>query len=108
MLVSDVLVTDYSSLMFDFAQTGRPMLFHTYDLEHYRDTLRGFYFDFEKQAPGPLIADGAELIAALRDPAAATAGHEEAYAAFRQVFCDLDDANAAATVADRILEEAAP
>ncbi|MBT2366922.1 CDP-glycerol glycerophosphotransferase family protein [Streptomyces sp. ISL-10] len=106
MLVSDVLVTDYSSLMFDFAHTGRPMLFHTYDLEHYRDTLRGFCFDFEKQAPGPLVPDGAELIAALRDPAAATAGHEQAYAAFRQVFCDLDDANAAVTVADRILKEA--
>ncbi|NWF30783.1 CDP-glycerol glycerophosphotransferase family protein [Streptomyces sp. PKU-EA00015] len=108
MLVSDVLVTDYSSLMFDFAQTGRPMLFHTYDLEHYRDTLRGFCFDFEKQAPGPFVADGAELIEALRDPAAATAGHAEAYSAFCQVFCDLDDANAAATVADRILKETAP
>lgn len=41
MLISDALVTDYSSLMFDFAQTGRPMYFHAYDLEHYRDTLRG-------------------------------------------------------------------
>ncbi|NEE27554.1 CDP-glycerol:glycerophosphate glycerophosphotransferase, partial [Streptomyces sp. SID7982] len=46
LLISDVLVTDYSSIMFDFAQTGRPMLFHTYDLAHYRDTLRGFCFDF--------------------------------------------------------------
>jgi CDP-glycerol glycerophosphotransferase (TagB/SpsB family) len=35
------LVTDYSSVMFDFANTGRPMLFFTYDLEHYRDRLRG-------------------------------------------------------------------
>ncbi|MET8348010.1 CDP-glycerol glycerophosphotransferase family protein, partial [Streptomyces microflavus] len=31
----------------DFALTGRPMLFHTYDLEHYRDTVRGFCLDFE-------------------------------------------------------------
>lgn len=104
MLVADALVTDYSSLMFDFAQTGRPMLFHTYDLEHYRDTLRGFYFDFETRAPGPLVPDGAHLVEALRDPAGATAPYAEAYESFREVFCDLDDAGAAAAVADRMLE----
>ncbi|MGC5365383.1 CDP-glycerol glycerophosphotransferase family protein [Streptomyces sp. DT24] len=106
MLVSDVLVTDYSSLMFDFAQTGRPMLFHTYDLEHYRDTLRGFCFDFESRAPGPLIRDSAGLVAALRDPERATRDHAEAYAAFRRDFCDLDDGHAAARVADRLLRPA--
>ncbi|MFG2496604.1 CDP-glycerol glycerophosphotransferase family protein [Streptomyces sp. NPDC048441] len=103
LLISDVLVTDYSSLMFDFAQTGRPMLFHTYDLDHYRDTLRGFYFDFEAQAPGPLLATGDEVIAALRDPKAATAAYADAYDRFREVFCDLDDGNAAAGVVDAML-----
>jgi CDP-glycerol glycerophosphotransferase len=103
LLVADALVTDYSSLMFDFAQTGRPMLFHTYDLEHYRDVLRGFYFDFETRAPGPLIPDGARLVEALRDPAGATAPYAGAYEAFRESFCDLDDAGAAAAVADRML-----
>lgn len=49
------MITDYSSLMFDFVNTGRPILFFTYDLDHYRDTLRGFYFDFEQSAPGPLL-----------------------------------------------------
>ncbi|MFJ6851238.1 CDP-glycerol glycerophosphotransferase family protein [Streptomyces sp. NPDC091271] len=106
MLISDVLVTDYSSLMFDFAQTGRPMLFHTYDLEHYRDTLRGFCFDFENRAPGPLITDSASVVEALRDPEAATAGHREAYAGFREAFCDLDDGTAAAQVVDRMLKGA--
>ncbi|WSY82454.1 bifunctional glycosyltransferase family 2 protein/CDP-glycerol:glycerophosphate glycerophosphotransferase [Streptomyces sp. NBC_00876] len=103
MLISDALVTDYSSLMFDFAQTGRPMLFHTYDLEHYRDTLRGFSFDFESRAPGPLIPGSDDLIEALRDPAAAIAGHAEAYEAFRRDFCDLDDGRATARVVDRML-----
>ncbi|MDQ8705804.1 bifunctional glycosyltransferase family 2 protein/CDP-glycerol:glycerophosphate glycerophosphotransferase [Streptomyces sp. LHD-70] len=102
LLISDVLVTDYSSLMFDFAQTGRPMLFHTHDLDHYRDTLRGFYFDFEAKAPGPLIAGQEELLDALRDPEAATAGHAAAYAAFRETYCDLDDGRAAARVADYV------
>ncbi|MFD4476130.1 CDP-glycerol glycerophosphotransferase family protein [Streptomyces sp. NPDC058471] len=104
LLISDVLVTDYSSLMFDFAQTGRPMLFHTYDLDHYRDTLRGFYFDFAAQAPGPLLGTSDEVIAALRDPHAATAAYADAYDRFREVFCDLDDGHAAAGVADAMLE----
>ncbi|WNI24481.1 CDP-glycerol glycerophosphotransferase family protein [Streptomyces sp. ITFR-16] len=103
MLISDALVTDYSSLMFDFAQTGRPMLFHTYDLEHYRDTLRGFSFDFESRAPGPLIPGSDDLIEALRDPERAIAGHAEAYAAFRRDFCDLDDGRATARVVDKML-----
>ena len=100
-----MLVTDYSSLMFDFAQTGRPMLFLTYDLAHYRDTLRGFYFDFEHRAPGPLIPDSAGIVAALRDPEAAVAGHRQAYERFRRGFCDLDDGSAAAQVVDRMLKE---
>ena len=106
MLVSDVLVTDYSSLMFDFAQTGRPMLFHTHDLEHYRDALRGFCFDFENRAPGPLVPTSAGVIEALRDPEAATAAHQEAYAGFRESFCDLDDGTAAARVVDAMLKGA--
>ncbi|MFB7848042.1 CDP-glycerol glycerophosphotransferase family protein [Streptomyces sp. NPDC056053] len=103
MLISDVLVTDHSSLMFDFAPTGRPMLFHAHDPAHHRDTRRGFCFDFEARAPGPFIAGSAELIEALRDPARATAGHARAYEAFRRDFCDLDDGKAAAKVVDRML-----
>ncbi|WP_107418160.1 bifunctional glycosyltransferase/CDP-glycerol:glycerophosphate glycerophosphotransferase, partial [Streptomyces albidoflavus] len=108
LLISDVLVTDYSSLMFDFAQTGRPMLFHTWDLDHYRDTLRGFYFDFESSAPGPLLTHAEEVVEALRDPKAATAGHREAYDAFRARFCDLDDGTAAARVADIVTNTQLP
>ncbi|WEH33729.1 CDP-glycerol glycerophosphotransferase family protein [Streptomyces sp. AM 4-1-1] len=65
LLIADVLVTDYAGLVFDFAHTGRPMLFHTYDLEHYRDTVRGFCLDFESRAPGPLLPGTDEIVAAL-------------------------------------------
>ncbi|MFF1696761.1 CDP-glycerol glycerophosphotransferase family protein [Streptomyces sp. NPDC058257] len=103
LLVSDVLVTDYSSLMFDFAHTGRPMLFHAYDLEHYRDTVRGFYLDFETRAPGPLLASTGEVVEALRDLDSLTARHADAYAAFREAYCDLDDGQASARVAERLM-----
>ncbi|NUP45061.1 MAG: glycosyltransferase [Streptomyces sp.] len=103
-LISDILITDYSSLMFDFANTGRPMLFFTYDLEHYRDRLRGFYFDFEEKAPGPLIHSSDELISALRDIDRTADQYADAYKAFQDLFCDLDDGHAADRVIDRMVQ----
>ncbi|MFJ1861313.1 CDP-glycerol glycerophosphotransferase family protein [Streptomyces anulatus] len=106
LLVADVLVTDYAGLMFDFALTGRPMLFHTYDLEHYRDTVRGFCLDFETRAPGPLLVTTDEVAQALRDTGSLAARHADAYESFRRDYCDLDDGGAAARVADRLLADA--
>src|SRR5699024_11440177 len=54
-LVSDILMTDYSSVFFDYAILNRPMLFFTYDLESYRDRLREYNFDFEKDAYGTVL-----------------------------------------------------
>ncbi|TDC71734.1 CDP-glycerol glycerophosphotransferase family protein [Actinomadura sp. GC306] len=103
-LVSDVLMTDYSSLMFDYANTGRPMLFFTYDLEHYRDELRGFYFDFEQEAPGPLLGSSDEVIDALRSIGEVERDYAAPYERFTRRFCELDDGKAASRVADRILQ----
>ncbi len=101
-LVSDVLVTDYSSVMFDFAPTGKPMIFYAYDLEQYRDHLRGFYFDFEAEAPGPVLATSGEVVSAIADIDSVTARHKADHAAFTARFCPLDDGKAAARVCDRI------
>jgi len=60
---------------FQALAAGRPMLFFTYDLADYRDRLRGFYFDFEAEAPGPLVETSDDLIDAIRDVETATAGH---------------------------------
>ncbi|GAA1105927.1 CDP-glycerol glycerophosphotransferase family protein [Nocardiopsis composta] len=103
-LITDVLITDYSSSFFDFAHSGRPMLFFTYDLEHYRDTLRGFYFDFAERAPGPLIKTSEELVRSIRDIDAVTEEYRERYAAFVRDFCDPSHGRAAADVVDRMLE----
>ena len=99
-LAADVLVTDYSSAMFDFAVTGKPMLFYTYDLAAYRDEIRGFYFDFEQDAPGPLLADSDEVAEALADLDRVASAHAAAYAAFAERFCALEDGAAA----DRVVE----
>jgi CDP-glycerol glycerophosphotransferase len=101
-LVSDVLLTDYSSVMFDYASTGRPVLFFTYDLEDYRDNLRGFYFDFEREAPGPLLATSDDVIAALKDLDGVAAGYTAAYQEFAGRYAALDDGKAGARVCDRL------
>lgn len=104
--ITDVLVTDYSSVMFDFANTRRPMVFFTYDLEHYRDRLRGFYFDFEAEAPGPLLHTSDDVIAAIRDVDRVTAEHADAYTRFVERACDLDDGHATQRLIDRMLAAA--
>jgi CDP-glycerol glycerophosphotransferase (TagB/SpsB family) len=65
MLVSDVLVTDYSSAIFEFALLGRPMAFFAPDLAAY-EAERGFYFDYRTGVPGPILASSEDLAAYLR------------------------------------------
>jgi len=102
--ITDVLITDYSSVMFDFANTGRPILFFTYDLEHYRDTLRGFYFDFENEAPGPLLSTSDEVIGMLADIRYDPGAFADQRKEFQRRFCDLDDGHATGRVVDHMLE----
>jgi CDP-glycerol glycerophosphotransferase len=98
-LASDVLVTDYSSVMFDYAVTGKPIAYFTPDLKQYV-AARGAYFDLAEFAPGPLFSDVVHLADALRDPEQLRAAHAERYEAFRMRFAPWDDGKAAARVVD--------
>jgi CDP-glycerol glycerophosphotransferase len=102
-LAADVLVTDYSSAMFDFAVTGKPMLFFVYDLADFKDRLRGFYFDLAPEAPGPLLATNAELFEALARLPAVVQENEQRYERFRERFCHLEDGRATERVVERLL-----
>ena len=101
LLVTDVLVTDYSSLLFDFACTGRPMLFFTYDLADYRDRLRGLYFD-PSMLPGPQLATSGEVVAAIRAAPAVRQQFDATYEWFTSRFCAWDDGGAAARFVDQV------
>lgn len=103
LLAADALITDYSSVMFDFSVTGKPMYFLVPDIEHYRGQLRGFYFDLAERAPGPLVRTQEELTAALDDEAH-VATYAERYATWRKQFNSRDDGHAAQRVVDRILD----
>lgn len=66
-ILSDLLVTDYSSVMFDYAYTRRPMLFYMYDYASYAEQIRGFYFDPQAELPGPIVHTKEELVRALQE-----------------------------------------
>jgi CDP-glycerol glycerophosphotransferase len=99
-LISDLLVTDYSSVFFDYANLKRPMIFYVYDMDDYRDNLRGFYFDFEKEAPGPLVRTTEELIREIKN--AENHSLSEKWNAFYDKFCYLEKGNASERVVNEI------
>ncbi|MEO3875944.1 CDP-glycerol glycerophosphotransferase family protein [Nonomuraea sp. B12E4] len=101
LLVADVLVTDYSSVMFDFACTGRPIVLYGYDLPKY-SAKRGIYLDLAAQAPGPVLSTSAEVIEALRSIDKVATEHADRYDAFRATFAPRDDGKATARVVDHL------
>lgn len=101
-LVSDYLITDYSSVMFDYSLLHRPMFFYAYDLDNYKDNLRGFYFDFISEAPGPISLTTEELIRTIKnyDPNEYSVRYNE----FSQKYNHADDGKASYKVA-KLIEE---
>jgi CDP-glycerol glycerophosphotransferase len=100
-LISDLLITDYSSVMFDYSLLRRPMFFYTYDLEQYKDNLRGFYFDFLKEAPGPISLTTEQLVQDISS--SNFADYQEKYKVFKEKYNHADCGIASKRVVDLIL-----
>ncbi len=101
-LIADMLITDYSSVMFDYSILKRPMLFFAYDLENYKNNLRGFYFDFLEEAPGPISKDTRHLLEDIKTYRSEE-WHEK-YEAFYKKYNHADDGNASGRVVDLMAE----
>ena len=67
LLISDILITDYSSIMIEFALLNKPVIFFAYDLDNYMDNERGFYLDYKKDLPGPIVYSTEELVNTIKD-----------------------------------------
>ncbi len=102
-LAADLLVTDYSSVMFDFALTRKPILLLVPDLETYRDKTRGFYFPLEEEAPGPLLRSTEDVIGWLRAPRGGD--YRKALEAFVEKFSPYDDGHATERVVKAVFGE---
>lgn len=105
LMITDILITDYSSVMFDFANTNRPMLFFTYDFETYRDEVRGFYMDFENEAPGPLVRDTDQIIDSVLNIEKVKVEYEEKYILFKGKYCSLEDGRASERLVNEIFRK---
>ena len=103
-LISDICITDYSSVFFDFANLKRPLLFYTYDLDKYRDVLRGFYIDMETELPGPLVFTSEEVVDKIKHLDELTATYQEKYQQFYQRFCSWEDGNASKRVVEQVFK----
>jgi len=99
-VISDMLVTDYSSVFFDYANLRRPEIFYMYDLDAYGTEIRGFYISLD-ELPGPIVKTEEELISAVKNPV----DYSEKYRKFNKKFNYLDDGQASKRVVETIIEE---
>lgn len=97
LFVTDLLVTDYSSVIFDYALLEKPIIFFCYDLAQYRDG-RGLYFPFEEYVYGAVASDTRELVDAVREEAMCRAQRE----IFREKFIDANDGHASQRLTEAV------
>ncbi|MGN6751703.1 MAG: bifunctional glycosyltransferase/CDP-glycerol:glycerophosphate glycerophosphotransferase [Intrasporangium sp.] len=102
-MASDMLVTDYSSVMFDYALLRRPMIFHTYDYDEYVSS-RGTYFDLRAVGPGPFTSTTDELVLAVERLRSGTPEYKDKYEEFLETYCGDEDGGAAERAALALLE----
>ncbi|EGQ2711428.1 bifunctional glycosyltransferase family 2 protein/CDP-glycerol:glycerophosphate glycerophosphotransferase [Staphylococcus pseudintermedius] len=104
-LISDCLITDYSSVMFDYGILKRPQLFFPYDIEKYATELRGFYIDYHNDLPGPIYTDPDALIEGLKNIELIRETYQDQIEAFHQRFCSMENGRAAQYIGDMIYNE---
>ena len=100
-IAADILVTDYSSVFFDYANLKKPVIFYMYDLEHYANEMRGFYISLD-ELPGPIVKEEDGLIDEIRK--CDEWAPDEKYEAFHQKYNPLDDGHASERVLRRIIK----
>ena len=103
-IISDIIMTDYSSVFFDFANLKRPMLFYMYDLDSYKNNLRDFYMDLD-ELPGPIAKTQEELEYNLENIEEISSKYKEKYKKFNEKFNYLDDKDATERVINKIFKK---
>lgn len=103
-LVSDVIMTDYSSIFFDYANLKKPMLFFMYDYDVYKGRLRDFYISLD-ELPGPIAKNQNELEKYLMNIDEEFKKNKSKYNKFNKKYNYLDDGNASERVIKVIFKE---
>ncbi|GLB46932.1 teichoic acid biosynthesis protein F [Philodulcilactobacillus myokoensis] len=103
-LISDLLITDYSSVFFDYSILKRPILYYVYDYSKYAGVLRGFYLNMEKDLPGPLLKTSDEVLNAIQNIDQIKDKYKDRYHQFNQRFSAWDDGHATERVVHAMLK----
>ena len=98
-IAADLLITDYSSVFFDYAILNRPILFYMYDMEEYRDEMRGFYLDIG-ELPGSVVKTEGELVDIIK--ATDFGGSKDLHRKFNDRYNSMNDGNAAERLTELI------
>lgn len=96
LLVADILITDYSSIIFEYALLQKPMIFYSYDEEEYRKSIRGFYYDYEKYINVKVIRSKEGLLDAILNPEVLN------YKEFTKRYVEYKDSNSACRLYENI------
>lgn len=104
-LISDALITDYSSVMFDFGILKRPQYFFAYDIEKYDKGLRGFYMDYMNDLPGEIITDEFKLAEKLKNIDEHKEKYKDKIEKFYEKFCSLEKGQSSKFIGDFINEK---
>ncbi len=103
-ILSDILITDYSSVFFDYAHSKKPILFFVPDLNHYISNVRGLYLNMETELPGPLIYNNDELINSIKNIEQISKEYNEKYDEFYERFCSLCEGNSAEKIIEKVFK----
>ena len=102
MCAADVLITDYSSIVFDWYCSKKPVIYYVPDYEDYVGSLRGSYFDLHEYHAGPICKSEDELYGVLKESVKKkVTNHQEFY----KKFCDLNDGNSSDRVIDYLFSQ---
>lgn len=105
-LVSDLLITDYSSVFFDYAYLKRPILFYPYDYHLYKEELRGFYLNYEKDLPGKIAENSKQLLAEINHALAhPDMSANEKFMSFYNRFCAINDGLSSLKVVNYVMHQ---
>lgn len=103
--ISDILITDYSSLFYQYAPLNRPIVFYPYDYEEYIKLRGGFYLDYEKELPGPICKTEDELYKTLNDINKIYDNYEQKLRKFNEKYGTLSDGMASKRFVDKLMND---
>ena len=104
-LISDILITDYSSVFFDYANLNKPILFNMFDYHAYTNLSRKLHLDIYNDLPGPVSFKASDLIENIKNIEKINILYKEKYHVFKEKFNSLDNGNNSSKVIDILIKE---